>query len=470
MAAPVRSATTRSTRSVRRKFTGFRHNSPPTLRDELNIKQLIDILEHGHTEQEIEDEDRPIKNGKKRASNGPVNGSKRPKKIDVKADDDTAPPPTTTIPVYSHSFELGYTRRPQSDDRLSHSHTFISGEKLDQLGWVAEEEQLVTLLVEKSGGDPVDLDLGDVTVHSHIEICQLFHGEQPSKETDNLYFSRHLLRLPSVSLDDGEPDGSLLELCKFLESTGHISVSATARLVYLPGVEAPELPFQIRVNVLVSFVFPNIYEPVVGHPPGRGSPADNRRRVLSYIFHPCQAITNDNERKTKSIRNFYSILDPAGAVENQVIINALQPKELCAILLPFQRRRSVYSVFYNIPSSSSDTLCFSHSVKWLLEREAMTIDEQGQIIPKEDSLDTLPLFWEKIKPTAVPTSTATSAVPPSDNGWWYYNRITGSFTTREPTSTDVLGGMLCEEMGLGKSYAYPFDISRLQFYFIRKNS
>lgn len=81
----------------------------------------------------------------------------------------------------------------------------------------------------------------------------------------------------------------------------------------------------------------------------------------------------------------------------------------------------------------------------------MTIDSEGRIVPKEDSPDALPLFWQKIKaPTALDVIGNPVKVP-SDEDWWYFNRVTGNFLPNKPPMRDILGGMLCEEMGLGKT-------------------
>ncbi|KIJ47249.1 hypothetical protein M422DRAFT_249098 [Sphaerobolus stellatus SS14] len=434
MSSPLRTATTRSVRSVRAKFDGFNSYNAPILRDELNIKQLIDILKNGHTTKEDHNEDdRPIKNGNKRSAGDSENGKKRLKTLDAKAVtievEAAATEDTMCAPLYSHTFELGYTRAHEGDPAYYPSTQFISDMRLQELRWADEEQELVEALIEKSGGalEPVQWDLGEVTLEENRGNFRLFHGQRPSSDKARYYFACHLLGIPYISLEDGQ-SGDLLGICSSLQRSGHVSMTASANLIYIPGTLAPELPFQINVTATVSLILPNAFQPYVPHS-SANSMVDNKRRLLSFILHPPQRPYIAHKQEDMSIRTFYSILDPAGRVDNEAIMETLQPTELRATLLPFQRR----------------------SVKWLLEHESMTINDQGEIIPKEEASDSLPLFWERIKPTGIPDASGKTLVQPSDDDWWYFNRITGNLVTEKPAYTDVAGAMLCEEMGLGKT-------------------
>ncbi|KAF8512949.1 SNF2 family N-terminal domain-containing protein [Hysterangium stoloniferum] len=205
-------------------------------------------------------------------------------------------------------------------------------------------------------------------------------------------------------------------------------MSACASLIYISGIDPPDLPFQINVTVSISLLLPNIFEPRVIHPPPKSCAADYRRRLLTYIFNPPSEDAHMKETADEiAIRKFYATLKPACPITSSVISAALQPKDLLADLLPFQRR----------------------SVKWLLERESKTIDDAGSIVPISGRLDDLPLFWEKIKPPPFISVKGKTVALPSEDNWWYFNRITGALVSEKPPNTEVAGAMLCEEMGLG---------------------
>ena len=93
-----------------------------------------------------------------------------------------------------------------------------------------------------------------------------------------------------------------------------------------------------------------------------------------------------------------------------------------------------------------------YSVKWLLERESKRIDSTGRIVANTETLEDLPLFWQKVKSPLVTVKgkERPSGLFAEGVHWWYYNRLTGALTEDEPANPDVAGAMLCEEMGLGK--------------------
>lgn len=93
-----------------------------------------------------------------------------------------------------------------------------------------------------------------------------------------------------------------------------------------------------------------------------------------------------------------------------------------------------------------------YSVKWLLEHEFRTIDSSGNIVENTETLEDLPLFWQKVKPpmAAMNGKGKSSVLSAEGVHWWYYNRLTGALTEDKPAVSGVGGAMLCEEMGLGK--------------------
>jgi E3 ubiquitin-protein ligase SHPRH len=138
---------------------------------------------------------------------------------------------------------------------------------------------------------------------------------------------------------------------------------------------------------------------------------DSQRRLLRAAYLPEDVVSTDVPHPI-TVSTFYAIMDSAPHLPSQKAIDALQPEALLPTLLPFQRR----------------------SVAWLLEKEGMSVTADGSIVPRESSSSFS--FWEEVM---------------EGNRRWFLNRLSGELSEDEPELPTILGGMLAEEPGLGKT-------------------
>ncbi|KAG0052998.1 hypothetical protein BGZ83_001816 [Gryganskiella cystojenkinii] len=137
--------------------------------------------------------------------------------------------------------------------------------------------------------------------------------------------------------------------------------------------------------------------------------------LLHFVFPP--SLSSDHAFTENPIKDLYAHLNPAAEAKSP---SNVQPRDLIPQLLPFQKR----------------------SVAWCLKRECGAMDEYGNVIYQEPSSEEkLPLTWERV--------TAASGQH------LFINRLCGllciantDFVTLEP---EPRGGILAEEMGLGKT-------------------
>ncbi|KAG0333750.1 hypothetical protein BG000_008918 [Podila horticola] len=137
--------------------------------------------------------------------------------------------------------------------------------------------------------------------------------------------------------------------------------------------------------------------------------------LVHFLFPP---LTNkDHQLTDNAIKDLYTYLKPAA---NKEPADSIQPKRLNPKLLPFQKR----------------------TVTWMLERECGIVTESGDVVYKAPSLEEkLPLTWE--------TATTDAGLE------LYINRLFGAICLADTNilaaEVEPRGGILAEEMGLGKT-------------------
>lgn len=137
--------------------------------------------------------------------------------------------------------------------------------------------------------------------------------------------------------------------------------------------------------------------------------------LVHFLFPPPRNM--EQQLTDNAIKDLYAYLKPAA---NQEPEKSIQPKLLNPKLLPFQKK----------------------TVAWMLQRECGIVTESGDVIYKAPSLEEkLPLTWE----TAM-----------TDAGLeLYINRLFGAICLADTNvlaaQTEPRGGILAEEMGLGKT-------------------
>ncbi|KAF5378608.1 hypothetical protein D9615_007143 [Tricholomella constricta] len=316
-----------------------------------------------------------------------------------------------TVPVLQHIFELQYTNWPVSG-HLDDADGFS--------GWKLEEENLKEMMTDLRASEARTIDLGEV------EFTQ-YHGRLvvvSSMLKNRVPWS---LLLPLLDCGDGidlawcdilsDTVEDPMMAAYILKSVGRTAIQARLKIVISPfstcDMSQHELPFQLQVEANVSLRFPNISEPFPRPDKKKKSSEveDAQRRLLEYLY-PSNAITPESFDGSTNISFFYSILRPAPPLPSALMQEAMQPLELLPTLLPFQRR----------------------SVAWLLDREGKTVSPNGEVVPKPISTDFS--FWERVE---------------EGNSTFYLNRLSGLLSPTLPESPPILGGILAEEPGLGKT-------------------
>ncbi|KAI0060074.1 hypothetical protein BV25DRAFT_1956450 [Artomyces pyxidatus] len=189
------------------------------------------------------------------------------------------------------------------------------------------------------------------------------------------------------------------------------------------GDASESSPFHLVVDVALNFHTPAIFEPLPKRWQGPRVPAEEAKRSLIQLAFPAPPLPpqlSSSFHGKIDIPFFYSILQPALALDSKTIQDAVQPAALIPTLLPFQRR----------------------SVAWMLQREGKTINPAEDVVlaPKDDVA--LPLFWERV----------IVERPSGEQLVWYYHHLTTTLTPDPPLEEQPApGGILAEEPGLGKT-------------------
>jgi E3 ubiquitin-protein ligase SHPRH len=282
-------------------------------------------------------------------------------------------------------------------------------------GWNSEEKYLLEILAElrSSLSEPRTIDLGNVHFAEYL-------GRLVVKGREGW-----LLLLPSLSSDidlasHGIASQSVEDIFMafhILQSAGRARVNGRLDMVVHPttvdGGAQQELPFRLQVVANVSLLVPSIFEPINSRgmkwtPSELG---DAQRRALNFLY-PSAAPIPDSFDGAVNIPFLYSILSPAPPSISPSSYEAMQPVQLLPTLLPFQRR----------------------SVAWLLDREGKTVTADGELVSKVASDDFT--LWDKVE---------------QGNHTWYFHRLSGLLSPTLPQMPPVLGGILAEEPGLGKT-------------------
>ena len=316
------------------------------------------------------------------------------------------------VPAFRHVYEIQYTREP------SGSLVVVGGaEAVLRSGWNSEENHLLEIFAElrnsiSNDSEPRTIELANVHFAEYL-------GRLVVKSRGDW-----LLLLPSLSPDtDLEwhdlTSQSVKDICMafcILQSAGRVRMTGRVNLIVDPlnSDDAPqqEFPFRLQITVNVSLLVPSIFEPIESHGTKRSPPeiGDAQRRVLNVLY-PSSTPIPDSYNGTTNIPFFYSILRPAPSSLSPLADQAIQSDKLIPTLLPFQRR----------------------SIAWLLSREGKTVTEDGELVPKtSDDLT----FWDKVE---------------QGNYTWYLHRLSGNLSPTPPQMPPVLGGILAEEPGLGKT-------------------
>jgi E3 ubiquitin-protein ligase SHPRH len=114
----------------------------------------------------------------------------------------------------------------------------------------------------------------------------------------------------------------------------------------------------------------------------------------------------------------YAIVQPATPILDKSIEKKLQPQALLPTLLPFQRR----------------------TISWMLSREGKAFDSSGKLVSMVTDPTELPTLWQRV-----------TVQRDDEQLTWYYHRLTGTLTPDRPEPLAVVGGILAEEPGLGKT-------------------
>ena len=326
----------------------------------------------------------------------------------VRVFNDGGRPDADNVPVLRHVLEIHYspgTAPPMLAQK-----------------WNAQDEELSKILfaLSESLSSPQPIELGEV------RFAQ-YEGRIIGVPEDPRYRSvdrpEWLLLVPPLTIDEESNDfrspqaADILSAIQILQAHRRASVTANLRIrVYPQDDELLSMPnFSLELEFVASIVLPTSLEPVV-HKKGMLKKdfvalEDSQRRLFRAAYLPEDIISTDvNDPITVS--TFYSIMGSAPPLPSQQAVDALQPEDLLPTLLPFQRR----------------------SVAWLLEKEGMSITAEGTIVPRENSSSFS--FWEEVM---------------EGNRRWFLNRLSGELSEDEPELPTILGGMLAEEPGLGKT-------------------
>ena len=309
-------------------------------------------------------------------------------------------PEAGLVPILRHVLEINYTK---NEGLAMHDKE--------------DDEDLNFQAILSTLSDPPSyskiIELGDIqfTEYQGSVVAMPYN---PHSHNDS---KKWLFIVPSLVIDGDSHDlgssnsSDLLLACRTLQDFGQAYVEASLKLVVLPlDTLNGQLPFALRLEFVVSLVLPLALDPTPLSRRAQVLAREDAQRRLLRSTYLAQDITSLAVSDEVTVSKLYSILRPAPPLRAN---RALQPEFLNPTLLPFQQR----------------------SVAWMLEKEGMTVTEEGLIVPQKLSNNFS--FWKKIK---------------QGDHTWYLNRLSGELSADPPDLMPVqFGGILAEEPGLGKT-------------------
>jgi E3 ubiquitin-protein ligase SHPRH len=337
-------------------------------------------------------------------------------------------PANESIPVLHHEFDLQYSKEHQE---VYPYVKLISDNEAEENGLISSEESLVDFLrnICASFTEPITLDCGDVLINSYGEYggtvdAKLSHLEEQRTGLCGIFV------VPSLNSENIESEGHLFSwvdaLTRCAVSQPAMEVAAGLRMVILPLTSWDHtlhtLPFRLVVDVVLSFRSPSIIQPPPYLRKGQSRiEIENARRGLLHLAFPPPPLPETLSTSFHGridVPFLYSVVQPARELLHESMDKFLQPQVLLPRLLPFQRR----------------TVC------WMLSREGKAFGPTGELTPMATDAAELPVLWRRV--------TVQRA---DEQLTWYYHRLTGTLTPERPSPRTVLGGILAEEPGLGKT-------------------
>jgi SNF2-related domain len=337
-------------------------------------------------------------------------------------------PPNESIPVLHHEFDLQYSKEHQE----VHPYVqLISDNEAEENGFISSEESLVDFLrnVYASFTERITLDCGDVLINSYGE-----YGGTVDAKPSHLEGQRtglcDIFVVPFLNAEDIESGGHLfswvdaLTRCHVSQPT--MEVTAGLRMVVSPLTSWDDtlhtLPFRLVVDVVLSLRPPAIFQPPPYSRKGQSRiEIENARRGLLHLAFPPPPLPetlSPSFHGRIDVPFLYAVVQPARELLHESMDMFLQPQVLLPRLLPFQRR----------------TVC------WMLSREGKAFGPTGELTPMATDAAELPVLWRRV-----------TVQRDDEQLTWYYHRLTGTLTPERPSPRTVLGGILAEEPGLGKT-------------------
>jgi hypothetical protein len=335
-------------------------------------------------------------------------------------------PPNESIPVLHHEFGLQYSK-----ERLEVSPYVqpIFDNEAEEDGHISSEKTLVDFLRNfyASPTEPITLDCGDVLINSYGEYGGTANAK-PSHLEEQWTDFRNIFVVPSLNAECADTGGGHLfswvdSFTRPPVSQPAVEVTAGLRMVVSPLTSWDEtlhtLPFRLVVDVVLSFLPPAIFQPPSYHRGQTRTEVEKARRGLLRLAFPPpvpESLSISFQGKI-DIPFLYAVVQPARA-PHESVDKFLQPQVLLTRLLPFQR----------------------HTVGWMLSREGKAFGPSGELTPMVTDPAELPVLWRRV-----------TVQRDDEQLTWYYHHLTGTLTPERPSPRTVLGGILAEEPGLGKT-------------------